>query len=146
MIIGADIDTSKWRSVPIQDNESLFAVYKAEGTAVAETPKLGLEVCAHINCGILLSWWLDHVLVLIHCKFYITASIVTNMKHVSQFSLFEDYFWRKKNDQVMVLCLGCLLYNSFPLVLIGHLTVCQIIAMEKLTYINSRKHKFFNNS
>lgn len=44
MIIGADIDTSKWRSVPIQDNESLFAVYKAEGTAVAETPKLGLEV------------------------------------------------------------------------------------------------------
>lgn len=42
MIIGADMDASKWSSVPIQDNESLFAVYEAEGTAVAETRKSGL--------------------------------------------------------------------------------------------------------
>lgn len=42
MIVGADMDASKWSSVQIQDNASLFAAYKAEGTAVAETPKSGL--------------------------------------------------------------------------------------------------------
>lgn len=43
MIVGADMDASKWSSVQIQDNASLFAAYKAEGTAVAETPKSGLQ-------------------------------------------------------------------------------------------------------